>query len=449
MKRFNIAKPAWLALAILTAIALSRLPFLDAGYGTNHDAWRVARAARVIAASGQYEVSRFPGNPVHEITCALFRWGGPAALNGLSAAFSVAAAAALWLVARRLRCRDAGLLTLAFAAAPTVFINSVSSKDYVWALAFLLWALYAALNRRHVLAGVLFGLAIGCRITTGAMLIPLALIVFGEERDVRAVLRLSAAAGVTALTAFTPVWLRYGWSFFTFYNDHARPSAATMAARGTLELWGTLGVIGVAAALLAVGISAVREVPRSMPPSENRLLLPALLTWLGLYVIAFLALPDQAGYLIPLVPALLLVLARFAVRPAFQFACLCVLVSPWIEVSGASFAQGRILADHHARLGTLRDVRRFVAMTEEKLPPGTTVVVGAWQPIIEELFADKPTHHRYAYLLSRSELDAAAASGAPLAYATEVLRGFNQRVYGVDLAAYGARNVRQILVGVP
>ena len=125
----NIAKPTWLALGILVVVAISRLPFLDAGYGVNHDAWRVARAARLMVETGQYEVSRFPGNPVHEITCALFRWGGPVALNGLSAAFSVAAAAALWAIARRLGCRDAGLLALAFAATPTVFINSVSSKD--------------------------------------------------------------------------------------------------------------------------------------------------------------------------------------------------------------------------------------------------------------------------------------------------------------------------------
>jgi hypothetical protein len=255
--------------------------------------------------------------------------------------------------------------------------------------------------------------------------------------------------GVTAVAAFAPVWLRYGWSFFTFYNDHARPSAVTIATRGTLELWGTIGVVGIAVALLGMGIAVWRDVPRSMPPSQNRLLVPALLTWLSLYVVAFLALPDQAGYLIPLEPALLLVLARFAARPAFQVACICLLVSPWIELSSGKVAQGRILTDHNVRLGTLRDVRQFVAMTEEKLPRGTTVVVGAWQPIIEELFAGTPTHNRYAYLLTRSELDAAAVTGEPLAYATEVVRGFNHRVHGVDLAAYGAQNVRQLLLGVP
>ncbi|MEP6937397.1 MAG: hypothetical protein ABI871_04945, partial [Chthoniobacterales bacterium] len=57
---------------MLVGVALSRLPFLDAGYGVNVDAWRVARAARHIAQTGEYEASRFPGYPVHEIVCSWF-----------------------------------------------------------------------------------------------------------------------------------------------------------------------------------------------------------------------------------------------------------------------------------------------------------------------------------------------------------------------------------------
>lgn len=448
-RRVSSTLRIYLPVVLLVAIALSRLPFLDAGYGTNHDAWRVARAARNIAATGQYEVSRFPGNPMHEITCAFFRWGGPIALNGLSAAFSVAAAAALWLIARELNCRDAALLALAFAATPTVFINSVSSKDYVWAVAFVLWALYAAMRRQHAIAGVLFGLAIGCRITSGAMLLPLAIVLFGAHRDWRVIVRFCAFAGVTALVTFAPVWARYGWSFFTFYNDHARPDLATITARGTIELWGTLGVVGVAIALLAIIATARSDVTRSMPPLQNRFFMPALLTWLALYLIAFFALPDQAGYLIPLVPPLLLVLARYTPRRAMQFASICLLAAPWIDVAGGKLTPGPIIMDHRARIGTVRDVQRFVVASEEKLPPGTIIVVGAWQPIIEELFHRAPTRNRYVYLLSRAEAEQVARSGTPLAYATEMIRAFNIRVHGVDLTAYGARNVRQILVGAP
>ena len=146
---------AALLIVALIAVVASRWPFLDAGYGTSPDAWRVADAARHIAQTGQYEASRLPGYPLHEIVCSLFWQGGPIALNGLSAAMSLAAALAVWLIARQLGCRDAALCALAFAATPVVFINSVSSKDYVWATAFVLWAVHAALGRHPARCGVL------------------------------------------------------------------------------------------------------------------------------------------------------------------------------------------------------------------------------------------------------------------------------------------------------
>lgn len=56
-------------LLMLGALVLgSRLPFLDAGYGLDPDAWRLARAAHGIATKGVFQVSRLPGHPVVETT---------------------------------------------------------------------------------------------------------------------------------------------------------------------------------------------------------------------------------------------------------------------------------------------------------------------------------------------------------------------------------------------
>src|SRR4029077_611813 len=173
---FAQRKSAWAYLALAAIVALSRIPFVDGGYGVNVDAWRVARVARQIAVTGVYEVSRFPGYPFQEIVCSWFWRGGALALNGMSAFFSVAAAVAFTACAKKLKCRDAFLAGLAFAMTPIVFINSVTSKDYVWAIAFLLGSLLSVLSRQSLLAGTLLGLAVGCRITSGAMLLPLGLI---------------------------------------------------------------------------------------------------------------------------------------------------------------------------------------------------------------------------------------------------------------------------------
>lgn len=229
------------AVLVFALIALSRLPFLDAGYGVNVDAWRVAGTARKISQTGVYEVSRFPGYPVQEIVSSWFWKGGPIALNGLSAAFGILAAVATWSIARRLGCRDSLLIAAAIASVPIFFVSSVTSKDYIWALAFVLLALWAAISRKPGLAGILLGVAIGCRATSAAMLIPLALVVWSECENASrwwSLFRFAAITTITAGLAFLPVWMRYGWGFFTFYQSHDRPDLRTIAIRGTWEVWG-------------------------------------------------------------------------------------------------------------------------------------------------------------------------------------------------------------------
>src|SRR5882762_3388166 len=92
-------------IALFALVLASRFPFLDAGYGANVDAWRVARAARDIATTGEYSVSRFPGYPVQEIVCSWFWNGGPIMLNGLTALFSAAVATTFAAIARELTFR--------------------------------------------------------------------------------------------------------------------------------------------------------------------------------------------------------------------------------------------------------------------------------------------------------------------------------------------------------
>jgi hypothetical protein len=90
-------------------------------------------------------------------------------------------------------------------------------------------------------------------------------------------------------------------------------------------------------------------------------------------------------------------------------------------------------------------VERFVIATDKFFPGQNTVVVGGWEPIISVLYPE--SHNRYIYLLS--PIEAKHLAPRSVAYASEVIREFNYRVYGIDLAAIGAQNVRLALVGRP
>jgi hypothetical protein len=109
---------AWPIALVFVLVLLSRVPFLDHGYGEHADGWRVARTAKVWAETGVYEPSRVPGFPIHEGLAALvWRWRA-VGLNGLSAVASATACVLFALYARRRGCRDAVLAALALAALP-------------------------------------------------------------------------------------------------------------------------------------------------------------------------------------------------------------------------------------------------------------------------------------------------------------------------------------------
>lgn len=81
---------------------------------------------------------------------------------------------------RELGARSFLALGAGFAFTPIVAVNSVCTMDYLVALAFLLGSALAIVRRRALAAGLLLGLAIGARLSVAAMLLPLALWLWGE-----------------------------------------------------------------------------------------------------------------------------------------------------------------------------------------------------------------------------------------------------------------------------
>jgi hypothetical protein len=448
-----LRNPRWQLVTVFILVFLSRLPFLDTGYGVNVDGWRVARVAREIATTGEYSVSRFPGYPVQEIICSWFWRGGPFALNALSAFFGAIAATAFAAIARRLGGRDSLLAGLALAATPIFFISSVGSKDYVWAIAFVLLSMLAALHNRAVLAGMLLGLGIGCRVTSLSILLPLALFVFSISNRagrVTFIAKLVAAAVITAMIALSPVWIHYGGGFWQFYQ-HGRPDWLTILNRGTVEIWGTLGLLGLALGVCALTFNITRSgsarrwdkpAGPASPASEKSWILSALVLWIAITVALYLRLPDQAGYLLPLVPAVVLLAQQLAPRRLFQFVCACLILSPFVDLSRHGVKPGPIFVDQTERLRMMQQVKDFVGYAET-LPGRNTIVVGAWEPIIATL-APNISHGRnhYVYLLDESALAAVLARHEPIFYAPQ-MREFNQRIYRIDLASYGATDLRE------
>jgi hypothetical protein len=392
-----------LTLALAAAAVLAtRLPWIGSGYGSDPDGYRVVIVARQIARSGVYEASRLPGFPAYEYLTALSAWSAPWVSNLVTALFSVASFVLFAMIARELGVRRYVLIALAFAMTPVVYLSSCCTMDYIPALAGQLAATYAVLRRRPVLAGMLLGLGVGCRITAGALALPLCLwILLSTERA--AALRQCLTFGITLLLTaalcFIAVWRHYGADFFAFYDNGWYPPLDVVFTRALPLVWGTLGLLALLGLLCAAPLYR-RFTRAALADARTRHALVLALVAVALYLIAFLRLPDEAGYLLPAVPFVLLAIALLT-PPAAQVAlAAALLLSSWIGWQDARpTLEGPIVEDHRVRESQQRSTREIIDAVAG-LPGNATIVCGWVLPRIRlALGGDQEGPHQFIYLV--------------------------------------------------
>jgi hypothetical protein len=300
------------------------------GYGLDGDAWSVAITAKSIHETGEYTASRLPGFPVHEYLCSLFISYGPAGLNFISAFFSAIAVLFFAMTLRLLRFKYIFLASAALAAVPVFYIHSTTTIDYVVALGFMMAAMYFLLLNKLWLAGILIGFAIGTRITSGALLIPFSILLLendGIRTNLNRMFRLWAPALMTGLILFIPVLKTYGAGFFTYY-DVPYPPIPKVLYKFSIEVWGIIGVTGL---IISTGLLFLPDRITSrkflFPRSINEKFVIGWLVAIDLYIIAFLKLPMESGYLIPVIPFVILIFGKYLYNKAFVFFCLMLIAS--------------------------------------------------------------------------------------------------------------------------
>lgn len=470
-----------------TVVALSRVPFLRAGYGSDTDTWKVARAAHDIARTGHYETSRLPGYPVQEYACALLWRGGPLALNALTALFSAAAAVLFARLWRACRGRDARLAALAFAFVPAVYVSSTATIDYLWALAFVLGAFVAARSGRALASGVLLGVAVGCRITSACFVLPLAFVLTDvvPHRRARAIAVLATVATVLGAACYLPVYQRYGAGFLSYYEPYSGQShgigtffsgllhpgpppfpPALIAGQATVLVWGLIGTL----ALVVAWATAWRD--RHAPDAVRAMPRPSRATafaWaasIALIAILYVRLPHDEGYLIPAVPFVLLATAAVTTRRVFRALAVALLIapfvlgvdieppkkgltpavrSPWVlrreRAAGQAFVldalRGPVIQDLDKRVRTVQVLDATLARWPA-LPPRARVIVGMIAPALLDTIPLVPADPRYFNTLPRERLARYLAAGDPVYYLPDT-RVRTLRAEGYDPAALGAR----------
>lgn len=323
----------WQFVLLAILVFLSRLPFLANGFGIDGDSWSVAITAKQLHDTGLYVPSRLPGFPVHEFLCSLAVNYGYIGLNIISAFFSAAGVLFFALTLRVLRFKYVFLASVTLALVPVYYINSTATIDYVVAIGFILAAMYFLLRGKLIWAGILIGLATGTRITSGAMLIPFSILLIendGLKNNVRRILRLFLPAIIISILVFLPVMMKYGSGFFRYY-DVPYPSIAKVLYKFSIEVWGVVGILGIVISTALILLPDRITLKKFLfPRAVNEKFVIAWLVAIDLYIIAFLKLPMESGYLIPIIPFVILIFGKYLYNKAFVFFCLMLMSSSLI-----------------------------------------------------------------------------------------------------------------------
>jgi hypothetical protein len=428
---------------IFLALLLTRLPWISAGYGLNPDSYRVITAARHIAQTGEYVYSRPPGYPLYEYLTALTVKMAPLFSNGLTSLFSCVAFLFFALILRHFSIRHYLLLASAFAMTPVVYVNSTCTIDFILAIALVLGSSYLILVRRSFLAGLCLGLAIGCRITSGAMLFPLMLYIYLEERGSTALKRcliLGATALIIGCLCFIPVVNRYGLSFFAFSDNSVYHSMKILIKRGLLDVWGLLGLLG----LLGLGLISpfvFKDIKESFAQPHRRH--GVVFSWLvvAIYLVAFLRLPHLAGYLIPVVPFLLLTVGLLTPPYVVRVLAVTLLLSSFlitITKSGVALS-GPIWEDHWSRVSRIQETEKVIETVGHL--SGSAVIVAGWKlPQIDvALNGERQNSHQYVYLIEGAETYRRFVAQGRTVYFLSGMDALNLQAQGIDLKQLGAQ----------
>jgi hypothetical protein len=392
-------------LALFLLVFISRLPFLSAGYGVEEDSWGIALAAFHTKLSGIYEPSRFPGHPVQELMYSAI-WGkGPAIFNGLSAFFSAIAAVYFARILQHLNFKHYFIAALAFAFVPVVYISSTYTIDFIWSEAFVLMSFYCLLRSRLILCGLLLGLAVGCRITCGVMIIPFLIILWENNnfrKNLRSLLRICVPLGIVVFFVFLPLILQFGTSFFMYYDQFPYPPLSKVFYKMSLGVFGFVGCISIIVFIIVAILNRKKSVNGHLffDGLPKRILFISFLI-IVLYIISYFRLPQKSGYMLPIVPFVIILFAYYLNSSQFRILCCALMISSFIcsinltdKLRGAEYSSaavsfmvsgqeiffdpltGPICSDYSKRLQKIKYTSEVI--TKASALDRKTVIISGW-----------------------------------------------------------------------
>ena len=302
---------------IIFIYALSRIPFLEAGFGTDGDAWRIIENGLYFSTNYEYKPSRLPGYPLYEILIYFLVYKGPLITNlvsAISGLFCIIIFKKLLEKFLRIDQRRSTLISLIFCFTPAVWVSSTITMDYLFAELFLLIAWYTLSNRKHKYISALFlGIATGVRPNNIIFIIPLMIGRFLIElKNNSSNSKIAKNIGIyvfiyffVTILAMMPVFIKYGFlSLFSLSPEiFLNNQSIMLIGYNIIRATGVIGFLFFIAFFILIFYHNKSEI--NFPNFINDPNLIISLSGLLVNILLFIFSPYEPFYLIPAIPFLL------------------------------------------------------------------------------------------------------------------------------------------------
>jgi len=369
---------------IIFLTAVSRMPFLNSGFGWDDDAWLVALRAYDLRHSGVYLPSRFPGYPLYEYTNSLLVDFGWVATNGATLVFSIFVVLVFALVLKEMRCRNRGLLVLCFAFLPVLWKNGAITMDYMWALTFVLLSWLLTIRKTYWAAGIMMGLAIGTRLSSAIMLLPFAYLLWTLRPNTTELVKYYAAAVAIPGLLFIPLYLEYGLGFLTYAKIEISALAIPVRMARVTGALPMLFLVMVCALRWKAVLSALKARDRT-----NLFLGFVLLVHVALFV----RLPLEPEYWMLATPFALVLFSRLADRRSLTLLLVLFLSAAFVnpdvtldsEDALAFSYDGIVIGEWFDRVDQLDRAQRIMDL---EIPDHSAMILGRYAMVVAYLDDD-------------------------------------------------------------
>ena len=220
----------------------------------------------------------------------------------------------------------------------------------------------------------------------------------------------------------------YGSKFFTYYQHFDIPSFVKNTYKGTIGVW---GIVGLLAMLFAFGMAITNLLKeyrgKSLCTKKNKLAIFCLLI-LALYIISFCLLPLKAAFMIPVIPFLILFIFQYTTPRTSILLTMAMITSCFLlglnlsdpnrgsaesafayktKIAGQQVSidpfVGLLFADYSKQKRMIHFVEEVLAKTEDLKSP--SVLISGWYlNFIRVLSGNKKLIHQFVYYIDEKEI---------------------------------------------